>query len=303
MKQSFYSNGKLLITGEYAVLDGALALALPTKFGQSLHLNTIDKGSEIDWKSFDADNGIWFKATITTSTMLVLDSNDFSVAKMLVKILKETKKLNPSFLSQPCTYQIETKLTFNRFWGLGSSSTLINNIANWANVNPYTLLQHTFGGSGYDLACAKHNSPIVYQRADDGPKIEEISFDPLFKDSLYFVYLNRKQNSREAIANYKKQQFDKATLITTISEITKNSMTSDNLLQFEEQLKKHEVLLAKTLGLPTIQSQLFSDFPGVVKSLGGWGGDFVLATGNEKTPDYFKAKGFDIVIPYRDMIL
>ena len=36
--QSYYSNGKLLITGEYAVLDGALSLALPTKFGQELNV-------------------------------------------------------------------------------------------------------------------------------------------------------------------------------------------------------------------------------------------------------------------------
>jgi hypothetical protein len=32
MKQTFYSNGKLLITGEYLVLNGSFA----TKFGQSL---------------------------------------------------------------------------------------------------------------------------------------------------------------------------------------------------------------------------------------------------------------------------
>ena len=36
MKKTFYSNGKLLITGEYVVLDGAKALALPTKYGQNL---------------------------------------------------------------------------------------------------------------------------------------------------------------------------------------------------------------------------------------------------------------------------
>jgi hypothetical protein len=30
-KKKFYSNGKLLITGEYLVLDGAKAFALPTK--------------------------------------------------------------------------------------------------------------------------------------------------------------------------------------------------------------------------------------------------------------------------------
>jgi mevalonate kinase len=29
---NFYSNGKLLLTGEYLVLDGAKSLALPTKF-------------------------------------------------------------------------------------------------------------------------------------------------------------------------------------------------------------------------------------------------------------------------------
>ena len=35
-KKTFYSNGKLLITAEYLVLDGAKAFALPTKFGQNL---------------------------------------------------------------------------------------------------------------------------------------------------------------------------------------------------------------------------------------------------------------------------
>jgi len=36
--QSFYGNGKLLLSAEYFVLDGAVALALPTKLGQSLHV-------------------------------------------------------------------------------------------------------------------------------------------------------------------------------------------------------------------------------------------------------------------------
>jgi mevalonate kinase len=54
MKQTFYSNGKLLITGEYLVLDGAKAFALPTKFGQSL---IIEEGSNkaIQWISYDHD--------------------------------------------------------------------------------------------------------------------------------------------------------------------------------------------------------------------------------------------------------
>ena len=37
----FYSHGKLLITGEYLVLDGAKALAVPTVFGQDLSVKKM----------------------------------------------------------------------------------------------------------------------------------------------------------------------------------------------------------------------------------------------------------------------
>ena len=48
----FYSHGKLLLSAEYAVLNGVKALALPTKLGQSLEVKTIEQ-PEIRWKSFD----------------------------------------------------------------------------------------------------------------------------------------------------------------------------------------------------------------------------------------------------------
>ena len=37
----YYSHGKLLITGEYTVLYGAAALALPAKFGQVMTCNCL----------------------------------------------------------------------------------------------------------------------------------------------------------------------------------------------------------------------------------------------------------------------
>ena len=58
---------------------------------------------------------------------------------------------------------ITTKLTFPRAWGLGTSSTLISLIAQWAKCDPFELLFEAFGGSGYDIACATANSPISYQ--------------------------------------------------------------------------------------------------------------------------------------------
>jgi len=49
---TFYSNGKLLLTGEYVVLDGALSLAIPTQFGQSLTVKEIN-APKLIWKSLD----------------------------------------------------------------------------------------------------------------------------------------------------------------------------------------------------------------------------------------------------------
>ena len=46
----------------------------------------------------------------------------------------------------------------------------------------------------------------------------------------------------------------------------------------------------------------FPDFQGAIKSLGAWGGDFIMATGNEQTPYYFKNKGFDVVLNYEEII-
>jgi mevalonate kinase len=67
MKQTFYSNGKLLITGEYLVLDGAKAFAF--KFGQSL---IIEEGSnkEIQWVSYDHDGSVWFENTIPFAAII-----------------------------------------------------------------------------------------------------------------------------------------------------------------------------------------------------------------------------------------
>jgi len=68
-------------------------------------------------------------------------------------------------------------------------------------------------------------------------------------------------------------------------------------------MKEHEQLVSKTIRLEMVQDQHFSDYFGQTKSLGAWGGDFILATGNEDSPNYFNKKGFKTVIPYQDLIL
>lgn len=302
MTQEFYSNGKLLISGEYVILDGAVGLALPTKYGQSLQVEEYETSS-IKWKSIAADGSVWFETELDAYSLEIKKSSDLDTARTLQKILRQATKLNHVFLYGSKGYSIESFLGFDRSWGLGSSSTLINNVAQWANVDAYQLLWNAFSGSGYDIACAKHDSAILYHLADKLPKVKEVDFNPSFKDSLYFVHLNKKQNSREGIAQYRNQSFDKPHLIKGISEITRQLLSATSLSNFEDLLSTHENLIAENLELPMVKSEKFSDYTGSIKSLGAWGGDFILATGNSEAPGYFKAKGYTTVIPFSDMIL
>lgn len=301
------SNGKLLLTGEYVVLDGAKALAIPTKYGQSLKVETNDLNT-IVWKSFNELGEIWFEDEFLikkASNRLSLKAKNYTeISKRLIQILKATYNLNPEFLNSNQGYNITTHQDFNRLWGLGTSSTLINNIANWANVDAYKLLEKTFKGSGYDIACAQNNTPITYLlRYSQKPLVEAVSFSPAFKAQLYFVYLNQKQNSRDGIAAYKKNANVDTEVINKMNTITNAMISCESLSEFEKLIITHEEIISNLIKQKTIKSRLFKDFNGSIKSLGAWGGDFVLVTSKTNPTDYFNDKGFDTVIPYTEMVL
>ena len=78
-----------------------------------------------------------------------------------------------------------------------------------------------------------------------------------------------------------------------------------SLTKFEELITKHESIISKSLGMPTIKEDRFSDYDGCVKSLGAWGGDFALVTASKEKDmrDYFAEKGYETVVSYADMIL
>lgn len=302
MIKEFYSNGKLLLSGEYVILDGAYGWAIPTKFGQYLRV-LKNESSRLTWRSLNEKGKVWFEAVYGLEPLVEISSSDKVTSNTLLKILSEAQFLNSSFLIGSTGLEVETELTFPRDWGLGTSSTLINNIANWANVNPYHLLSKTFGGSGYDIACAHHNNSIVYELKNGQPIIKEVSFNPRFKEHLFFVHLNTKQNSRDAISDYRKQKIDKNKLIEQINQITKKLITTKQVSDFEFLISRHEQLLSEALGATTVKAQLFPDYFGAIKSLGAWGGDFIMAVGNTETPAYFKEKGYAIVIPFKEMLL
>ena len=81
--KKFYSHGKLLLSGEYAVLDGAISLAIPTTYGQSLIVEQTEEPS-LNWKSFDKNKTVWFENEFATPHGKVLKQfNEDSISKRL----------------------------------------------------------------------------------------------------------------------------------------------------------------------------------------------------------------------------
>ena len=308
MNQSFYANGKFLLTGEYLVLDGAEAIALPTVFGQSM---TVEEciGSTIKWESFapyyipEDEKQFWFSAEFSIQDFSIQHFTNKEIAENLSCIMQQMKSLAPDFWKEKKGTRIKMVSDFPMNWGLGSSSTLLSMLADWANIDPFLLSSKTMKGSGYDIACAQAKTPILYQRMNNDPKTKPILFFPEFKDQLYFVYLNRKQNSREAIKKYQKQRTHPER-VDRVSQISREIISNQNdLTQFENLIKEHENLISEVLNEPTIQKRLFPDYGGVVKSLGAWGGDFVLVTERKGMNEYFQSKGFSVCIPFQKIIL
>tara|TARA_B100001564_G_scaffold359995_1_gene384484 strand:+ start:49907 stop:50797 length:891 start_codon:yes stop_codon:yes gene_type:complete len=293
----FYSHGKLLITGEYTVLDGSISLAVPTKFGQSLTVSPISK-NEIVWKSFDINKKLWFETNFSTLNMDQICKN--KIHDSLINSFKIIKDLKPELFKKN-GFEFNTFLDFPQNWGLGSSSTLINNLAQWAGVDPFQLLEKTFGGSGYDIACAQSSRPIIYQKINGKVKIQPISFNPSFKEKIFFVYRNKKQNTREAISHYKSLRKIKKKDISKINTITKTIILTSKIKEFENLIGEHEMIISKLIKQPPLKKIKFSDYDGAIKSLGAWGGDFFLATGSDQ--EYFKKKGYETIISYKDIIL
>ncbi len=300
----YQAHGKFLLTGEYLVLKGALALALPLKLGQTLSVETCH-GASLQWDAHKPD-GPWFSVTLNRETLEIIDCDDLPKAEKLTQILKAVKQLNPKAF-EGNDLHFTTRLDFDPNWGLGSSSTLIANLARWANVNPYELLKLTFGGSGYDIACATAEQPVYYQLIDNKPQVQTVDFQPSFADHLFFVYQGQKQSSSKEVKAFLEHAnpVDLQKDIESISEISRVVPKCQNLDEFGMLMQCHERIIARCIGQEPVQKR-FPDFEGVLKSLGAWGGDFILAAtewDEKQVKEYFKKKGLNVVFSYGEIVL
>ena len=289
-----------MLTSEYVAVDGALVLAIPTKLGQELfYTENEDQKSLIFWEAYH-QNQLWLKTTIDYKNWKIIETNDFKASEFILKTLKNVQNLSEIKLKNDTSYHVKTNLQFPSDFGLGSSSTLMNNLAEWANIDPFILNEISLGGSGYDVAVAKEKSAVLYSRFPERV-YETIDFQPNFKVELIFIHLNQKQDSREGISHYRSKPTS-TELINDYSVLTKKIVNSQNLEEFSELMTIHEQKLSDFLETPTVKEKYFQDCPSFVKSLGAWGGDFVLASKFGDYQDYFKQRGFSKIFSWKDLI-
>ena len=294
-----FSPGKLMLTSEYVAVDGALVLAIPTKLGQELYYSEVeDSQSLIFWKAYHQDQ-LWLEAVINYKDWTVLETNIPNAAEFILNTLKNVQELSSGKLQHSTSYHLKTNLQFPSYYGLGSSSTLMTNLAEWSSIDPFLLNELSLGGSGYDIAVAKEKSAVLYKNK---PRfVEKINYQPSFKDELIFIHLNRKQDSRDGINHYKTKEKSQV-LIDFYTELTKKIINAQNIEEFSELMEIHERKLADFLNVIPVKEKCFEDCPVFVKSLGAWGGDFIMSRKFGDYKSYFQKKGFEEILDWGDLM-
>jgi len=302
MKKSIdlHANGKLLLTGEYLVVAGAIALALPIRFGQTLHAEYGDHQS-ISWISME--NGVsWFTCEMDPVSLTIKSASDHTIARRLKEILSAARLINPGFLKED-GISITMSANYPLKWGLGSSSTLIALIAEWAHVDKYILFRMVSRGSGYDIACTDRDSMFFYRLKDGKINITDARPGNALINHACFAYSGKKQATAEELSAFLSETTFTDANIERISELSCMICNTDDPLLLCSRIDEHEEILGRILRKEPV-SKHFQDFPGSIKSLGAWGGDFAMFVseiGNEFIKTWLKQNGFSVVFCYEEL--
>lgn len=300
----FYSKGKLLISGEYLVLQGAKALSVPLKFGQAMKVEETPQAGIIRWETSVLDKP-WFSAEFHGRELEVADASNNRKAMFIRQLLKAGIKLNPGFFSFKNGCVIENRINFDLDWGLGSSSSLVSNLAQWFDVDLFSFYRESFDGSGFDVFSARADTPVIYQLVGDVPVVEKTKLHPSVTEHLYFVYLGQKQDSQESVRLFKKSAVPDPDLIRVVSDLTLAMIGAEDPEFFMGLMRQHESLVSGILGRPTARQLMFPGFNGEIKSLGAWGGDFIMACtfmSPGEVRSYFKDKQLDVIFSWNDIV-
>jgi len=300
----YFSKGKFLISGEYLVLHGAKALSVPLKFGQYMKVTEISQTGIIRWET-NVLGKPWFTGDFQGNGMEINNTSDEKTAAFIRQLLMAGMELNPYRFREQKGFLIQNQIDFNLEWGLGSSSSLVSNLAYWFDVDLFSFYRGLFDGSGFDVFSARADTPVIYQLVGDGPVVEKTRLHSSVTEHLYFVYLGQKQDSQESVRKFREKRFSDPHAIQAVSDLTLQMIKASEPKKFMELIHLHESLVSGILGIQPVKQAMFSGFQGEIKSLGAWGGDFIMActlSDRNEVKDYFSAKGMDVVFCWDEIV-
>lgn len=284
---------------------GAKALAVPLRYGQRMVVKAAPDEDLISWET-KVCNQPWFSAEFLLPDLVIQNCSDHHTAVFIQKLLKSATELHNEKEIQHTGWKVGNFIDFDINWGLGSSSSLVSNVAWWFNVDLYSLYRKLYKGSGYDVFCSRAEKPIVYNMTGENPDFHEVDFDPSFRDHLYFIYLGRKQDSQKSVKNFRTSYSHDDRMICEISKLTDRLIGSESLDDFMYTVRLHEELMSEVLQIKGVRQEQFSDFAGEIKSLGAWGGDFVLAASPldyKEVKEYFSRKNLPVVFQWEEIVI
>lgn len=293
--QTFYAPGKILLCGEYLVLNGFNGIAVPTKLGQWLEVfefKTPDnKKDSIIYTAIDFEGNKWIEWQSEISNIqkheITKDAEEF-----LVNFLKLLPK---NSWKKGFSYRFETRLEFNQKWGLGSSSTFISLLCQYFRLDPFKIEQKLLGGSGYDIAIAELKKPLIFWKNENGANFRIWSASITQQGNWNIVFLNEKVNSRkssELIKEALEEISSDAAYQLQFQKIIEMIEMANDIYTVEAALEMYQLLLGQITNLPS-PYQLLNIKPvkqGLCKWLGAWGGDMMLVNNKvlEEYQDVFK---------------
>lgn len=296
MIYTYSASGKLLLFGEYMVLRATKCLAIPLNVGQNLEVIPYEQEGTL-WQSFE-ENECWLEIHFS-SDLEIVKTTDQEKAVVVQSLLQYIQKENPTSLINHRYFRFT--LDFNREFGFGTSSTFISLLSQWSKVDPYLLLEKSIGGSGYDIAAATAQKPFIYTVKDK--LINEFDLPKVITDYLLFVYLGQKQKSATEISKFNVIQTNE-NQVEQMNNLVEKASICRNIEEWEQLMIESEQFMSSILGVPPIKEKLFNDYPFAIKSLGAWGGDFVMASCRNvvDAKAYFSQKGKQVVVTFNEII-
>lgn len=299
--EKIYSSGKLILMGEYAVLHGIDALCIPLKAGQEMLVqDSPDNHIHWSWKYKDrylAD----FVLHNQTLEVLACKHGDPSWVIRLINLVRETSAV---FLTDK-----GRKIAFNNFfppeWGLGSSSATISSLCRYAGVDAFAVNERLTGGSGADIAAATATEWFIYRKSNPTPAAWPLPFSYSLADNTWFIYSGNKQATAAHLAEVRSAENTfNMSLLPHVNWLVYKFATASALPEISKIIQDHESLIGQLIGKSPVGLD-FPDFPGKIKSLGAWGGDFLMAVSQQDDDfvrDYFTGRGYKDVFSWEDFI-